>query len=291
MPATSIGDLPAAPEWTEIDWSGEVEDARIDGRRVRYVVRGAGSAIVLIHGLGGSWQTWLQNIPTLALEHRVLAVDLPGFGRSDPLPAPAEMATHAEVIAELLDGLGITAATVVGHSMGGLVSIALLGRRPDLVARLVLADGGGVPLTRLRLAAIVNAFKVVGPVVHRPNVIRAIARRPRLRRLVFGAFLVNHDALSGRFAGEVVPAIAAPGLIGAVLAASNVADRIDPGAIRCPVLLLWGESDRILPLAQAREMCRSLLDARLVVIERSGHCPMFEAPRQFNRALLSFARS
>jgi pimeloyl-ACP methyl ester carboxylesterase len=286
----STTDLVAAPSWTELDWSGSVRDARIDGRRLRYADYGAGPPIVLIHGLGGSWQTWLMNIPTLGLEHRVIAVDLPGFGRSDRLPPPAEIATHADVLGALLDGLGVTAATVVGHSMGGVVSIVLLERRPDLVEKIVLANGGGVPLTPGRLAVIVNAFKAFDRVLRRPGFIRAVARRPRLRRIVFGGFMANHDALRGPFAAEVVPAIAAPGFLDAIVAAAKVAGNVDPDAIRCPVLLAWGATDRILPLARARVMCRSLLDARLVVFERAGHCPMFEAPDDFNRALLEFTR-
>jgi pimeloyl-ACP methyl ester carboxylesterase len=284
-------ELAAPPTWTEIDWSGKVKDASIEGRRLRYADCGSGPAIVLIHGLGGSWQTWLLNIPALAAEHRVVAVDLPGFGRSDPLPPPAAMATHADVLAALLDRLGITAATVVGHSMGGVVSIMLLERRPDVVARLVLANGGGVPLTPGRLAMIVNAFKAADRLLKRPGFVRAITRRPRLRRLVFGRFMANHHALRGPFAAEVVPAVAAPGFLGAVAAAGQVAAAVDAASIRCPVLLAWGAKDRILPLARARDMAGLLLDGQLVVFERAGHCPMFEAPDEFNRALVEFTRS
>jgi pimeloyl-ACP methyl ester carboxylesterase len=278
-----------APDWTEIDWSVAIRDATIDGRRVRYVDYGAGSPILLIHGLGGSWQNWLYNIPTLGLEHRVIAVDLPGFGRSEPLPAPAAMETQAEVLAALLDQLGIGPTTVVAHSMGGIVAITLLGLRADLIDRLVLANAGGVHLSPARLAAIVNGFRVAARVLNRPAVIRAITRRPRLRQLVFGGMMANPRALTGRFAAEVVPGLGAPGFLDALTAAAKASANIDPDAIRCPVLLIWGAQDRILPLAEARELCRSLLDARLVVIEGAGHAPTFEQPEQFNRAVMSFA--
>jgi pimeloyl-ACP methyl ester carboxylesterase len=278
-----------ASDWTEIDWSVAVHDATIEGRRVRYVDYGEGPTILLIHGLGGSWQNWLYNIPTLGLEHRVIAVDLPGFGRSEPLPAPAAMETQAGVLATLLDQLGIGPATVVAHSMGGIVAITLLGLRADLVDRLVLADAGGVRLTPARLAAIVTGFRLAARVLNRPTVIRAITRRPRLRRLVFGGMMANPPALTGRFAAEVVPGLGAPGFLDAVTAAAKASANIDPDAIRCPVLLIWGAQDRILPVAEARELNDSLLDSRLVVIERAGHAPMFEAPGEFNSAVLKFA--
>jgi pimeloyl-ACP methyl ester carboxylesterase len=285
----AVEELSVAPAWTEIDWSVHARDAWIDGRRLHYVDYGSGPAIVLIHGLGGSWQTWLYNIPTLGLTHRVIAIDLPGFGQSDVLPPPAEMATHARAIATVLDELGVGPSTVVAHSMGGVVAIKLQGVRPDLVAKLVLANAGGIRLTPRRLALIVNGFRLFDRYVNRrPGAMRAIARRPRLRRLVFGGFVVDPGVLSGPFAAEVIPAFAAPGFVGALIAASKVAPEIDPSAIRCPVLLVWGAKDRILPLAAARELCRSLLDARLVTIENAAHGPMFETPDEFNRAVMRF---
>jgi len=280
--------------WQAITWSGSVHDVRIDGGTVRYADHGAGPAIVLIHGLGGSWQTWLQNIPALAREHRVIALDLPGFGASHALPAPAEMATHADVLATLLDRLGLTSATIVGHSMGGLVALELLAARPDLVERLVLANAGGIPLGRVRLAAIVGGFKVFHRVFARDPIIRALSTRPRLRRFVFAGFMGNPAAMAGPFALEVVPLIFAPGFTAAVSAASRVAGTVEAGAITGPVLLVWGTRDRILPLTQAQRLhgalCDLGVDARLVALDGVGHCPMFEAPDLFNEAVLRFTR-
>lgn len=280
--------------WEAITWSGLVHDARVAGRTVRYADYGEGPAVVLVHGLGGSWQTWLRNIPALATHHRVIAVDLPGFGASHALPAPAEMATHADVLATLLDDLGLASAAIVGHSMGGLVALQLLAARPDLVDRLVLANAGGIPLGRIRLAAIVGGFKVFHRVFAREKVIRALSTRPRLRRLLFAGFMGNPSAMAGPFALEVVPLIFAPGFVGAVSAASRVAGSVDAGAITRPVLLVWGTRDRILPLEQARRLHAALcdlgVDARLVALDGVGHCPMFEAPDLFNEAVLRFTR-
>jgi len=280
--------------WEAITWSGSVHDAPIAGRMVRYADYGEGPAVVLVHGLGGSWQTWLKNIPVLATEHRVIAVDLPGFGASPALPAPADMATHADVLAALLDDLGLESAAIVGHSMGGLVALQLLAARPDLVERLVLANAGGIPLGRIRLAAIVGGFKVFHRVFARETVIRALSTRPRLRQVLFAGFMGNPSAMAGPFALEVVPRIFAPGFLGAVTAASRVAGAVDARTITTPVLLVWGTRDRILPLAQAQRLHGDLrdlgVDARLVALDGVGHCPMFEAPDLFNEAVLRFTR-
>jgi pimeloyl-ACP methyl ester carboxylesterase len=291
VPAPDASARIGPSSWTGIDWSEHVHDSVIDGRRVRYADLGSGTAIVLVHGLGGSWQTWLKNIPALAAEHRVIAVDLPGFGASDVLPAPAAMETHAHIIATLLTELGVPSATIIGHSMGGLVAMQLIDARPDLVDALVMANAGGIALGPLRLQLIVGGFKLFHLAFARTGVLRALSSRARLRRLVFAGFMGNAAEMSGPFAVEVVPLIFTEGFIGAVVAASKVAGLpVKTDDITCPVLLVWGVKDRILPVAEARILCATLLDGTLVELEGVGHCPMFEAPDRFNDAVLQFTR-
>ena len=274
--------------WAGIDWSADLRDEVIDHRRIRYVERGAGPPLVLLHGLAGCWQTWLRNLPVLAMHHRVIAVDLPGFGESEPLAPPAEMSEHAHVVGVLLDRLGVSDATVVGHSMGGLVAFQLLAARPDLVHALVLANGGGIPLSPRRLALVVGGFKVFHRLFVRPSVMRAAARRPRLRRALFAGFTGGDEVISAAFAAMIVPAIDAPGFLDAVISAGQIAGGVRPESITVPVGLLWGERDPILPLDEARRLGAALPDATFVPIPGAGHCPMFERPQPFNEALLAF---
>src|SRR6202012_5254443 len=130
------------PHWTDIDWGPSIANRVINGRRLQYLDYGTGPALVLLHGMASSWQWWLENIPALAQQHRVIAVDLPGFGESEPLPAPAEMATHARTVLDLLTQLGIESATFAGHSMGGLVAIETFKAEPGRVRNLILVDSG-----------------------------------------------------------------------------------------------------------------------------------------------------
>ena len=71
--------------WTEVDWPEHVHDVSVLGSTTRYVDYGEGPPLLLIHGMAGSWQSWLANIPALGRHHRVITVDLPGFGGSEPL--------------------------------------------------------------------------------------------------------------------------------------------------------------------------------------------------------------
>jgi pimeloyl-ACP methyl ester carboxylesterase len=273
----------------EIDWSPHVQERRVDGRMLRYLDYGEGPAIVLVHGLGGAWTTWLENIETLAEGHRVIAIDLPGFGGSEPLPAPAEMRTHAAVVAALLEQLAVTGAVVVGHSMGGLVVMRLAVDRPDLVQRLVLVNAGGIALDAKRLAMITSSFRVFHALVGRQSVLEGMARRARLRRLMVWPMVKDPAAMSGPFALETIPLAAAPGFLGALSSAAHAVGEVRPADVRCPVLLLWGREDRILPLVGARDLLERLPDGRIEVLSGAGHCPMFEVPAAFNAALLAFA--
>jgi pimeloyl-ACP methyl ester carboxylesterase len=281
-------DRDGVPHWTTIDWALHTRDRVIDGLRVRYVDYGEGTPIVLIHGLGGSWQTWLENLPALGREHRVIAIDLGGFGLSDVLPAPATMATQSERIVTLVRQLELGPVTVVGHSMGGIVALGIVAAAPDAVSRLVLANAGGIPLSPLRVKLVVSGFKVFNAVFGRPGVMRAVARRTRLRNALFAGFIGDPRTMTAALAAHVVPAIAAPGFIAAVVAASEVVRTLNAEEVECPILLIWGAADRILPLAGAELLVTQLHDGELVVLEGVGHCPMFEAPERFNAALLAF---
>jgi len=103
------------PHWTAIEWKPFVHDVVIDGRHLRFVDYGLGPSLVLLHGMGASWQWWLENIP-------------------EPLPKPAKITTQAGTVITLLNQLGVRSATITGHSMGGLVALATAKAEPHFVA-------------------------------------------------------------------------------------------------------------------------------------------------------------
>src|SRR5207344_47344 len=114
----------------------------VAGRRVRFVRKGSGPAIVLVHGFASSLYTWKDVLPALARDHDVLAIDLPGFGQSD-CPPDLSSDEYPAVVLGLLDRLGLSRATLVGNSLGGSVVLAVAAERPALVERLVLVDAAG----------------------------------------------------------------------------------------------------------------------------------------------------
>jgi pimeloyl-ACP methyl ester carboxylesterase len=279
------------PHWTEIDWAPAIGDRWIDNRRIRYLDYGAGPAVVLLHGMAASWHWWLENIPALAQQHRVIAVDLPGFGQSDPLPAPAEMGTHARVVLDLLTELGIESATVSGHSMGGLVAIGMFTTQPQRVRSLILVDAGGVPMSERRLAVILVGLRICVGILRRRFVRRALATKPWVRRLALRGAFRDPDVMSPELAALTMPLFGGPGSVDAVAAAGRAVNGTVPESITCPVLLVWGEHDAIVPPSCAHQMHDRLPDCELAVFTGSGHSPMIEFPNRFNALALSFINS
>jgi pimeloyl-ACP methyl ester carboxylesterase len=285
---SSPGRREYVPHWTGIDWDHSIANRSINGRRVRYVDYGTGPAVVLLHGMAASWEWWLENIPALGRQHRVIAVDLPGFGESEPLPAPAEMATHARAVLGLLTELGVESATVAGHSMGGLVAIAMHAADPRRVRSLILVDAGGVPMSERRLAVILVALRIAALILRQPLVRRALATRPWVRRLALRAAFRDPGAMSPELAAKTMPLFGGPGSVTAVAAAGRAVNATVPESIACPVLLVWGEHDVIVPPSCAHQMHDKLPDSQLAVFTGAGHSPMIEFPDQFNDLVLRF---
>jgi pimeloyl-ACP methyl ester carboxylesterase len=276
------------PHWTDIDWRPSIANRLINNRQVRYLDHGSGPAVVLLHGMAASWHWWLENIPALARHHRVIAVDLPGFGDSEPLPAPAEIATHARTVLDLLAQLDIESATVSGHSMGGLVALEMFVADPRRVRNLILVDSGGVPMSERRLAVVLAVLRMGSAVLRRRFIRTALATKPWVRRLALRAAFRDPRAMSAELAAKTMPLFGGPGFVDAVAAAGRAVHATVPEAITCPVLLMWGERDVIAPPRCAKQMHDRLPDSELAVFAGAGHTPMIEFPKKFNDLALRF---
>src|SRR5437588_2588599 len=130
--------------WLDIDWREHQRWVVVDGQAVNTIELGSGPPVVFVHGLSGSWQNWLEQLPVVAAEHRVVALDLPGFGHS-PLPAgEISIGGYARLLDGLLGALGVDAAAIVGNSMGGFIGAELAISSPERGERLVLVSAAGL---------------------------------------------------------------------------------------------------------------------------------------------------
>ena len=256
--------------------------------RMRYVVGGAGPALVLLHGLGGAATNWAEMAPLLARRHRVLVPDLPGHGYSDPLPAGAGLGTFAERVALVAEREELAAATVAGHSFGGLVALRLALARPGLVGALALAAPAGISSASLRNRLGLAVTTRLRPARRVARHRRGIAASQSLARAAFfGLAADGRDLSPEAILGFLEGAALATDTRTAARAMLAWDPRPELDRVGCPVLLLWGARDRVLPVEDGFEYARRLR-APLRVLPGTGHLLIGERPAECVRLLGAF---
>jgi pimeloyl-ACP methyl ester carboxylesterase len=280
--------------WQDIDWREHQRWVSVAGQPVNTIDLGEGPPLMFVHGLSGSWPNWLEQLPVFADTHRVIAMDLPGFGHS---PMPHERITisgYARLLDGLLDELDIDAATIVGNSMGGFVSAELAIAFPERVERLVLVSPAGVSSYHdprgKRALPVVRALErlLTGITAWGAANADAIARRPGLRRLTLGNLLSRPSLLGAQLAAEMVRGAGKPGFMQALEANVNYEIRDRLPEIVCPTLIVWGDRDRVVLARDAYVYAEMIPRSRKVVYPDTGHLAMLERPDAFNALLKEF---
>ncbi len=290
--ANSDYGVTAQPSWREVDWQRRLHQVQIHGSAVNYVDMGSGEGepVVFVHGLGGHWQNWLQNIPRAAQERRVIAPDLPGFGMSEMPRVEITISNYARCVEALCQHLDLGRVVVVGNSMGGFVSSEIAIRYPERVERLVLVSAAGISSASVRRApALLTGRIATALTVHTAARHREMARRPVTRHMAL-AFVARHPSrLPADLAWEgLIKGGGKPGFQDA-LRASLVYDFRDRlPEIGCPTLIVWGEKDSVISVRDAAEYERLISDSRKLVMEDTGHVPMLERAPAFNDVLMEF---
>jgi pimeloyl-ACP methyl ester carboxylesterase len=279
------------PEWLKIDWREHLNRVDVVGAKVNYVEMGEGEPAILVHGLGGSWQNWLENIPHLARRHRVIALDLPGFGDSPAPPWEASISNYGRLLHDFCERIGVGSCNLIGSSMGGFISTELAISEPQRVDRLVLVSAAGITYARVRRepAAVVGRIgRAAAPLAFRYKM--EGLRRPLLRHLAYRGLFYDPRGMPKELLWEItVPALKAPSFYDAMtnLAGYDIRDRLEE--IEVPTLVVWGRNDRVVPSNAAPIYKRLIGDnARMEIFARCGHLPQMERPVRFNRLLDDF---
>jgi pimeloyl-ACP methyl ester carboxylesterase len=285
--------------WLDVDWRSHQRWIEVAGRPVNVIDIGPGAdagpsqgTIVWIHGLSGSWQNWLENLPVLAAGGwRCVAMDLPGFGAS-PMPAEKVSITgYAAVVDELLRTLGVTRAVVVGNSMGGFIGAEIALRFGTWVDRLVLVSAAGLTIESQRnlyhLARVTGRITAMGAgwLASKSD---TVVRRPGLRRQLLSIVAAHPGKLPAPLAAEQLRGSGKPGFVPAMDALTSYPIRDRLSQIEVPTLIVWGEKDPLVPVRDAWEFGRLIPNSRVVVYEDTGHVAMLERPAAFNALLEEF---
>jgi pimeloyl-ACP methyl ester carboxylesterase len=286
---------PGEPDWREIDWQAHLHQREVHGRRLNYVDIGEGEkpAVVFVHGWGGTWQNWLENIRCAAADgRRVVAFDLPGHGHSAMARDDYTISNLAHITETLCEELGIGPAAVVGNSMGGFISADLALQNPERVERLVLVAAAGISTNHARRTPLEVAARTValGSALTARRSRRA-ALRPGVRYLVMSGIFRHPSRIPLDLVLEQNIGIPlGEGFVPAVKAFSSYDFRDRLPEIGCPSLIIHGENDMVVPVEDADEFERLIPDARKILLRDTGHVPMMERPPTFNRLLMEFLR-
>jgi pimeloyl-ACP methyl ester carboxylesterase len=253
----------------------------LSGARVYYYAagtRGAGVPVVLIHGFPTSAHLWAELVPLLPAGHRIVVLDLLGFGRSDP-PGPRDVsiAGHASRVVQLFDVLGIARACLVGHDLGGGIAQAVAVRFPSRVSHLALVDSVGFdswPASRIRLA------RHLTPVTrHLPASIMLL----ELRNALIGGY-ADRDRGGRSLEMYLRPFASEDGrqaLVRHLRAldsreTSTLAEHL--GGMQVPTSVIWGQRDPLLPAALGARLHGALAGSEALSITGGRHFTPEEAP-------------
>lgn len=275
-----------------------VHEIELHGHTFRYRMAGSGPALVLLHGITCTSETWEAIIPALAKHFTVIAPDLLGHGQSAKPATEYSPGAYAAIVRDLLIGLEVSRVTLVGHSFGGGIAMQFSYLFPEMIERLVLVSSGGLGRELhglLRLATVPGAgvalrcltssglysladrgARLLG---------RAGIRAPTDMREVWRGFGTFADRDTRRAFVHTMRTVVDPGGQRA-----TAADRLYLAA-HMPTLILWGARDSIIPVAHAEAAHVGIDGSRLEVFAEAGHFPHIDSPFRFVSALMDFIAS
>lgn len=262
---------------------------------------GGSRTLLLIHGLGDEADTWRYLIPPLAEEYRVVALDLPGFGRSQAAPGGCSVPINQEVILELMGSLGIGSALLVGHSYGAVLAQAIARDQPQRVQGLALLSGSMlVKQARINLATLLFMIPGVGEWLY-----TRMRRDPEAAYRSLEAYYhhladlpeedcaflyqrVNERVWSDRQRKAFFSALR--NLARWLPAQQRRAMRQQAGLKTHPTLVIWGGADRMADIRSAHAFIAQQASARLVIVADAGHNLHQEKPAPVVNAIRELAQ-
>ena len=292
---SAVDDYGSGPhaEWLTVNWRKYLKHIEIEGRSVNYIDFGKANddvtPLLFIHGLGGCWQNWLENIPYFARNGRVLAIDLPGFGSSQMPKEEITIHGFSSFLDAFCERLGLDQIDLVGNSMGGLVSANYSSNYVSRVRRLVLCSPAGAYATRIgrlpmlpgeqvnkRLRTLASRFS------------KEVVRRKRARWLILNGVVRYPNRIRPELLYEMSFGFGSPGFWSAMNAMLSHGNGTELEKIEAPTLIVWGKSDKIVPVRCAEIFEKQIPISQKVIFEKTGHVAMLERPARFNRLLDEF---
>jgi pimeloyl-ACP methyl ester carboxylesterase len=267
----------------------------LHGQRIAYLDAGDGPALLLIHGIAEAAWAWEGVIPALAETHRVIAPDLLGHGRSAKPRGDYSLGNQATLMRDLMISLDIDHATLVGHSLGGGITMQFAYQYPERCERMVLVASGGLgrDVTFVLRSLGLPGADLVAPLVLSAathDAIEGLARWLGRRGLKAGA---GQRAMWRSYSGLIEPATRAAFIATVRAVIDQQGQRVSAIerlylATTMPTMLLWGDKDRIIPASHAVRAHEEMPGSRLEIVDGAGHFVALEQPERVAALILDF---
>jgi len=251
-----------------------------------------GSTVLLIHGIGGALEDWILNANDLAKHHRVYALDLVGSGHSDKPSVSYSFSYMAQFVKDFMEAENIDSASLIGHSLGGGVSLQFSIQFPDKVEKLVLVNSAGLG-KKVTLLLRLLTLPIIGKLLARPSRKRTANF---LKECVNDSTLITDELIEFGYSLAALPG-AQDSLLSIVRTLGNIRGMREDvlrsivdnlATIIAPTFILWGQQDRILPVAYAHVAEKKIPNVQLHIFDPCGHFPQLERPEEFNSLVLKF---
>ena len=264
----------------------QARDIVVLGFKMHYLEAGGGPAVVLLHGLGGDGSRWRPNVEPLAKDFHVFALDQIGFGQSDKPLANYNTGMLAEFLVEFLKAVNVPKASLVGNSMGAGVALYTAVYYPQVVERIVLADGGG-----FRAANTASLAPMTPEALRRRQLQNSTTReetREFFKILFHDKSLVTEKMVDEQLVMRLRSAFTITKMQEAGDRGSLTEEQVR--GVKTPTLIVWGKYDELANPAGADRLERTIPGAKKVIIDNCGHMPQLEKADEFNLIVREFLR-
>ena len=292
---TACSSPPSIPTKFDAIERMSIQTVLVHDQRIAYLDVGTGPPVILIHGFGGSMWQWEYQQHALSQHFRVITLDLPGSGLSDKPEIDYRPDQMLDYFVGFMDGVKIPQATLVGNSMGAGLAIGMALAHPSRVDKLVLIDG--LPqqvMTKLTSPSVRRALETSAPswLVSFGNMLFGrLMTESVLKEIVHDPALLTPAVIERSDRNRQRPGLIKPLLTvreNLPLWESGFATRI--GDIIHPTLVIWGEEDRVFPIAVGEELHQTIKGSRFIRIPTAGHIPQWERPDMVNQELIAYIR-
>ena len=253
------------------------KEVLIKGLKTNYKIAGEGPAVLILHGWGGSSDSWLVFQKILAEKgHQVIVPDFPGFGKSITPSNPWDLDDYTDFVLDFSKKLGLEQFFLIGHSFGGRISIKFVTKHPEKVKKLILCDSAGIKPKPGLKTMIIFWMAWLGNAIFTP---KHFIRFKDAARNFFYAFLRNKDYVKANGTmKETIKRVLNEDLLPEL------------SQIKTKTLIVWGAADRMVPLKYAYIFKEKIADSELEIIPKIGHSPHLEVPKKLSEIVLKFLK-